>query len=82
LTESPTVSRELGTRHRAALGVTEGTDAIAVVVSEETGAISVAYNGRLVRRLDEGELGRLLRRLYQPVSASPWWVKRNGTEKK
>lgn len=82
LTENNTLSREMGTRHRAALGITEGTDAIAVVVSEETGAISVAHNGRLVRRLDEGELGRLLRRLYHPVSTNPRWLKRNGMEKK
>jgi diadenylate cyclase len=82
LSENPNLSRELGTRHRAALGVTEGTDAIAVVVSEETGTISVAHNGRLVRRLDEGELGRLLRRLYHPTSNNHRWLNRNGTEKR
>lgn len=64
LSENPDVDRDLGTRHRAALGVTESTDAIAVVVSEETGAISVAYNGRLTRNLDEGNLNRLLTNLY------------------
>jgi diadenylate cyclase len=68
LSESSGLDRDLGTRHRAAIGVTEGTDAIAVVVSEETGDIAVARNGRLVRRLDEGELNRLLHRLYQPTS--------------
>jgi diadenylate cyclase len=68
LSESSTLDRELGTRHRAAIGVTEGTDAIAVVVSEETGDIAVARSGRLVRRLDEGELNRVLHRLYQPTS--------------
>ncbi|MBI5300844.1 MAG: TIGR00159 family protein [Chloroflexi bacterium] len=82
LSENNSLSRELGTRHRAALGVTEGTDAIAVVVSEETGAISVAHNGRLVRRLDEGELGRLLRRLYHPTPNNHRWLKRNDAEKK
>lgn len=82
LSENPTLGRELGTRHRAALGVTEGTDAIAVVVSEETGAVSVAHNGRLVRRLDEGELNRLLRRLYQPTENGNRWRWRNGAEKK
>jgi diadenylate cyclase len=66
LSENNHLERDLGTRHRAALGVTEGTDAIAVIVSEETGVIAVAHNGRLVRRLDEGELNRLLFRLYQP----------------
>ncbi len=64
LSENPDVDRDLGTRHRAALGVTESTDAIALVVSEETGAISVAHNGRLIRHLDEGNLNRLLTNLY------------------
>ena len=64
LSENPDVDRDLGTRHRAALGVTESTDAIAIVVSEETGAMSVAHNGRLTRNLDEGNLNRLLTNLY------------------
>ena len=64
LSENPDVDRDLGTRHRAALGVTESTDAIALVVSEETGAISVAHNGRLLRNLDEGPLNRTLTILY------------------
>lgn len=64
LSENPDVDRDLGTRHRAALGVTESTDAIAIVVSEETGGISLAYNGRLIRNLDEGNLNRLLTNLY------------------
>lgn len=69
LSENDTLARELGTRHRAALGITEGTDAIAIVVSEETGQMAVAHNGRLVRHLDEGELSRLLFRLYEPHAA-------------
>ena len=82
LSESPSLERDLGTRHRAAVGVTEGTDAIAIVVSEETGTITVAYNRRLVRRLDEGELNRLLHRLYHPpVSVDHWWS-HNGSEKR
>lgn len=80
LSESPSVDRDLGTRHRAALGVTEGTDAIAVVVSEETGDIAVARSGRLARRLDEGELNRLLHRLYDH-STTGRWVSHNGAEK-
>lgn len=64
LSENPDVDRDLGTRHRAAIGVTETTDAIAIVVSEETGGISVAHNGRLARNLDEGNLNRLLTKLY------------------
>jgi diadenylate cyclase len=54
------LSRSLGTRHRAAIGITEETDAITIVVSEETGSISVAYRGRLRRGLDEDRLRRVL----------------------
>ncbi len=82
LSENRALDRELGTRHRAAVGVTEGTDAIAIVVSEETGAISLANNGRLVRRLDEGELNRILHRLYHPPTISDHWWSHNGSEKK
>ena len=54
------LSKSLGTRHRAAIGLTEETDAIVIVVSEETGAISVAFKGRLSRGLDEERLKRVL----------------------
>lgn len=60
LTFNPELSTELGTRHRAALGITEETDALAVVVSEETGTISVAYEGRMVRDLDGKSLRNAL----------------------
>jgi hypothetical protein len=56
--------RHVGTRHRAAVGITEQTDAISVVVSEETGTISVAENGRMVRRLDERRLRSILQARY------------------
>ncbi|GAB4464346.1 MAG: diadenylate cyclase CdaA [Anaerolineae bacterium] len=55
----------LGTRHRAALGVTEATDAIAVVVSEETGQISLAYNGELIRGVDQKRLEQLLKAFFR-----------------
>jgi diadenylate cyclase len=45
-------SKELGTRHRAAIGITEETDAVAVIVSEETGVISIAMDGKITRNLD------------------------------
>jgi diadenylate cyclase len=70
--------RHLGTRHRAALGVTEGSDAIAVVVSEETGIISIAHNGRMIRRLDEKRLARVLAAFYRAELADtlPGWLQR------
>ena len=60
LTPNPELSKEFGTRHRAALGITEETDAVAVVVSEETGIISVAFNGELIRDLDGKSLRNTL----------------------
>ncbi len=60
LTKNPGISRELGTRHRAAIGITEGSDAVTVIVSEETGLISFAENGVLKRNLDTNALRTLL----------------------
>jgi diadenylate cyclase len=60
LTETHESTQILGTRHRAAIGVTEESDAISVVVSEETGQVSVAYRGRLTRGLDVDGLQRVL----------------------
>jgi hypothetical protein len=69
-----------GTRHRAAIGITEVADAIAVVVSEETGRISIANNGHLVTNLDEGKLRKVLGILYRPPGGDqlPWNRGRNG----
>ncbi len=60
LSQRMELSRSLGTRHRAAIGFTEETDAVVVVVSEETGAISVAYKGRLSRGIEQDRLHRIL----------------------
>lgn len=65
LNRSP--DRQMGLRHRAALGTSEATDAIAVVVSEETGSISIAHGGRLIRRLDSERLENILLAFYRPV---------------
>ncbi|MDD5602900.1 MAG: diadenylate cyclase CdaA [Eubacteriales bacterium] len=62
LTDNPNLSKELGTRHRAALGMTEISDSIAVVISEETGKISFAMNGGLTRNLTPDTLRKALSR--------------------
>lgn len=67
LSQSPDISKLLGTRHRSAIGLTEETDAVCVVVSEETGIISVANAGKLTRDLDRDRLINHLRALlYRP----------------
>ncbi|AIY04056.1 hypothetical protein Plano_0091 [Planococcus sp. PAMC 21323] len=85
LSESPFISKELGTRHRAALGISEVTDAITIVVSEETGAISLTANGDLHRNLSLEDFEVKLRRIWFGVAqqevASSWWNwrrKKNG----
>ena len=66
LTDSLYLSRQLGTRHRAALGITEISDALAVIVSEETGTISLAEEGKLTRYLEEKNLREMLENLLLP----------------
>ena len=65
LTDNISATGQLGTRHRAAIGITEESDALAVVVSEETGQIAVAHNGRLIRNLDQDRLRLVLRSLLR-----------------
>ncbi|MGZ4106330.1 MAG: diadenylate cyclase CdaA [Tumebacillaceae bacterium] len=67
LSDSPGISKELGTRHRAGIGISEHSDAVAVVVSEETGQISIAVNGSLTRNLDEQSFRESLTNLLVPV---------------
>jgi len=66
LTQNPSISPRLGTRHRAAIGLTELVDAVAIVVSEETGKISVVVAGKMTRDLDTITLRKVLRRLLEP----------------
>ena len=65
LTLDPYLSKELGTRHRAAIGITEETDAVAVVVSEETGKTSVVFGGEIVRNLDGPRLLKVLQKTME-----------------
>lgn len=65
LAETMDTGHQFGTRHRAGIGITEKTDALSVVVSEETGRISISNNGRMVRNLDEQKLRRVLPMLYR-----------------
>jgi uncharacterized protein (TIGR00159 family) len=78
LTDNVSATGQLGTRHRAAIGVTEDSDALAIVVSEETGQISVAHNGRLIRNLDQDRLRRVLRTLLRLDRASSRAAGANG----
>ena len=72
LSMNPVLSTQMGTRHRAGIGITEETDAIAVIVSEETGAISMAVGGKIERDLTAEQLrerlGSELRRYMPPVT--------------
>jgi diadenylate cyclase len=66
LTLNPRLSKDLGTRHRAAIGITEDGDAVAVVVSEETGTISFVQGGQITRNLDATRLREALKRAFEP----------------
>ena len=65
--------RQMGLRHRAALGISEVSDAVVVVVSEETGTISVVHSGRMIRRLDAERLENILRAFYHPLHSTKGW---------
>lgn len=70
LTLASNISKELGTRHRAAIGITEETDAVVVIVSEETGSVSIAVGGEITRHLASAELKQALKNLLGEVSAA------------
>lgn len=82
LTDDPHLDKELGARHRAGLGITEQSDAVALIVSDETGIVSVAHNGILTRYLDEDRLRHILTELCAPPPAEGlnfnFWPRRDN----
>lgn len=85
LTENNLLSKDIGTRHRAAIGMTEKSDAIALIVSEETGYISYAVEGRLYRNIQNEELENLLMSIYaenEKVNIIDKWRNRNEDKKR
>lgn len=78
LSDDPKVSRELGTRHRAAIGCSAASDCVVLVVSEETGAISVARDGKLMRYMDEKALVNTLEGLFVQNSMTFPWTKQRS----
>ncbi|NPB09798.1 MAG: TIGR00159 family protein [Thermodesulfobacteria bacterium] len=76
LSTNPHISRRLGTRHRAALGISEVSDAVAIVVSAETGTISVALGGKINRDIDPDTLRQLLLNLLGFEENQRWWRRR------
>lgn len=81
LTENPFISKDLGTRHRAGIGMSEISDSISVIVSEETGHISVAMNGEIIRDLSEEMLIAKLYKELKPSrsrSTAPFWQRKGG----
>lgn len=86
LSENPFISKELGTRHRAAIGITEVCDAVSVIVSEETGDVSLAINGQIVRGINEESLISKLFEELRPqfkTKNSDWafWKRKEGSKR-
>ena len=80
LSSNPSLNKDLGTRHRASLGMIENSDAIVVVVSEETGIISVAMDGELKRYLDVATMKKILKdalieNYRRGINIKKWWAK-------
>ena len=71
LSDNSTINKALGTRHRAAIGVSEVTDSITIVVSEETGSVSVAEDGILIHMTDENELKETLNKMKESTDEQP-----------
>lgn len=73
-----TPERQMGLRHRAALGISEVSDAVSVVVSEQSGSIAISHAGRMIRRIDPGRLENILAAFFRPDVTTPQrvWLKR------
>src|SRR5512133_432729 len=73
-----TPERQMGLRHRAALGISEVSDAVSVVVSEQSGSISISHAGRMIRRIDPERLENILAAFFRPEAITPQqvWIKR------
>lgn len=76
LTDNMNVSKELGTRHRAALGISERSDSLSIIVSEETGSISIAEKGSIARHLDSKTLKQILTDMYKPKDSPQTFITR------
>ena len=72
-----TPERQMGLRHRAALGVSEVSDAVSIVVSEQSGSIAISHAGRMIRRIDPDRLGKILAAFFNPNATTPQrvWIK-------
>lgn len=84
LSESKAISKEFGTRHRAAIGLSENSDALTIVVSEETGAISITYKGEFIHDLSKENLKVFLSRYFasEKVSKTAWYHRFLGRREK
>jgi len=72
LSRNPELCKTLGTRHRAAIGLSEVTDAVVLIVSEETGAVSLACDGKITRAIDPNTLRKMLKKLIH-VKQRRWF---------
>jgi diadenylate cyclase len=71
LTQNPNVPKTMGTRHRAALGLSEETDAVILIVSEQTSGISIVAGGKMIKDVDPRNVAKVLEKTYMPVVRKP-----------